>query len=109
MDREPPTPADHQPIKAELEEDVRIDATPEALGWVVTRCGAEMREETRQKRIKGHREKIAELHEGIALDKSISYSQTLKPGETTESGIAKINQEIALYEWFIERLRVKDD
>ena len=35
--------AGHQPSKAELEEDVRIDATPEALAWAVTRGGAERR------------------------------------------------------------------
>jgi hypothetical protein len=34
-------PAAHQPSKSELEDDVRIDATPEALGWAVTRGGAE--------------------------------------------------------------------
>ena len=36
-------PAAHQPTKAELEEDVSIDATPEALAWAVTRGGAERR------------------------------------------------------------------
>ena len=36
-------PAAHQPSKAELEEDVDIDATPEALAWAVTRGGAERR------------------------------------------------------------------
>ena len=35
--------ATHQPSKAELEEDVRIGARPEALAWAVTRCGAERR------------------------------------------------------------------
>ena len=40
MEREPPTPAAHQPSKSELEEDVRIDATPETLAWAVTRGGA---------------------------------------------------------------------
>ena len=34
-------PAAHQPSKGELEEDISIDATPEALGWAVTRGGAE--------------------------------------------------------------------
>ena len=34
----------HQPSKAELEEDVSIDATPEALAWAVTRGGAERRD-----------------------------------------------------------------
>ena len=33
--------AAHQPSKAELEEDVSIDATPEALARAVTRGGAE--------------------------------------------------------------------
>ena len=33
-------PPAHQPSKAELEEDVGIDATPEALAWAVTRGGA---------------------------------------------------------------------
>ena len=31
--------AAHQPSKAQLEEDVGIDATPEALAWAVTRGG----------------------------------------------------------------------
>ena len=35
--------AAHQPSKSQLEDDVRIDATPEALGWAVTRGGAERR------------------------------------------------------------------
>ena len=39
-------PAAHQPSKAELEEDVSIDATPEALGWAVTRGGARRQNET---------------------------------------------------------------
>ena len=34
-------PATHQPSTAELEEDVSIDATLEALAWAVTRGGAE--------------------------------------------------------------------
>ena len=34
-------PAAHQPRKAELEEDVSIEAAPGALGWAVTRGGAE--------------------------------------------------------------------
>ena len=37
--------AAHQPSKAELEADVSIDATPEALAWAVTRGGAERRED----------------------------------------------------------------
>ena len=37
-------PAAHQPNKANLEEDVSIDATPEALPWAVTRGGTERRE-----------------------------------------------------------------
>ena len=36
-------PADHQPSKAEMEADVSIEATPEALGWAVTRGGARRR------------------------------------------------------------------
>ena len=34
-------PAAHQPTKAEMEEDVSIDATPDALAWAVTRVGSE--------------------------------------------------------------------
>lgn len=45
MDATGKAPADHQPRKAELEEDVKIDATPEALAWAVTRGGAERRED----------------------------------------------------------------
>ena len=42
-----PDPAvTHQPSKAELEEDVRIDATPDALAWAVTRGGAGRRANT---------------------------------------------------------------
>ena len=42
MERGPlANPSAHQPTKAELEEDVSINATPEALGWAVTRGGAE--------------------------------------------------------------------
>ena len=37
-------PAAHQPSKAELEEDVSIDATPASLAWAVTRGGAEPRD-----------------------------------------------------------------
>ena len=37
--------AAHQPSKAELEEDVSIDASPEALAWAITRGGAERRSE----------------------------------------------------------------
>ena len=37
-------PAAHQPTKAELEEDVSIDATPEALAWAVMRSGAKRRD-----------------------------------------------------------------
>lgn len=36
-------PAAHQPSKAELEENVSIDATPESLAWAVTRGGADRR------------------------------------------------------------------
>ena len=38
-------PASHQPTKADMEEDVSIDATPEALACAVTRGGAERRED----------------------------------------------------------------
>ena len=34
-------PAAHQPTKADLEEDVCIDAAPDALAWAVTRGGSE--------------------------------------------------------------------
>lgn len=34
-------PAAHQPTKADMEKDVSIDATPEALAWAATRGGAE--------------------------------------------------------------------
>ena len=41
MARDPKAnPVAHQPSKAELEEDVSVDATPEALAWAVTRGGA---------------------------------------------------------------------
>ena len=40
-------PVAHQPSKAELEEDVSVDAAPEALAWAVTRGGAERRENTK--------------------------------------------------------------
>ena len=36
-------PTAHQPSKFELEEDVRIDATPEALARAVTHGGADRR------------------------------------------------------------------
>ena len=36
--------AAHQPSKAEIEEDVGVDAPPEALAWAVTRGGAERKE-----------------------------------------------------------------
>ena len=36
-------PAAHQPSKAEMEEDVSIDAPPESLAWAVTRGGAKRR------------------------------------------------------------------
>ena len=50
MDRDPKVdPADHQPSKAELEEDVSVDATPEALAWAVTRGGAERRDAKERK------------------------------------------------------------
>ena len=34
-------PPAHQPTKADMEEDVSIDAAPEALAWAVTPGGAE--------------------------------------------------------------------
>lgn len=37
-------PAAHQPTKADLDENVSIDATSEALGWAVMRGGAERSE-----------------------------------------------------------------
>ena len=41
MERDPKAnPTAHQPSKAELEEDARIDAAPEALAGAVTRGGA---------------------------------------------------------------------
>ena len=44
MDRERKgavNPAAHQPSKAQMEEDVSIDATSEDLAWAVTRGGAD--------------------------------------------------------------------
>ena len=35
------SPSFHQASKAELEEDVRVEASPEALAWAVTRGGAD--------------------------------------------------------------------
>ena len=53
MDRDSKAnPAAHQPSKAELEEDVSIDAAPEALAWAVTRGGSE-RQSERQDGAKG--------------------------------------------------------
>ena len=44
MEREPPTdPSVTQTTKAEMEEDVRIDAAAEALAWAITHGGAERR------------------------------------------------------------------
>ena len=40
QDRRAIDPAAHQPTKADLDEDVSIDATPDALAWAVTRGGA---------------------------------------------------------------------
>ncbi len=34
-------PAAHHPTKADTEEDVNIDTTPEALAWAATRGGTE--------------------------------------------------------------------
>ena len=39
-------PAAHQPTKADMEEDVSVDATPDALAWAVTRGGAGRREDS---------------------------------------------------------------
>ena len=36
-------PAAHQPTKADMGEDVSIDATPDALAWAVLRGGAARR------------------------------------------------------------------
>ena len=38
-------PAAHQPSKTELEEDIGVDASPEALAWAVTRGGGVPRRE----------------------------------------------------------------
>ena len=43
--------AAHQPSKTELEEDVGVAASPEALAWAITRGGAERREETPQQQL----------------------------------------------------------
>ena len=45
QDAEASDPAVHQPIKADIEEDVSIDATPQALAWAVTLGGGERPEE----------------------------------------------------------------
>ena len=53
MDREQKgigDPATHQPSKADMEEDVSINTTPEALAWAVTRGGAEKRLPRKPKR-----------------------------------------------------------
>ena len=42
-------PAAHQPSKSEIEKDARVDATPEALAWAVTRGGSDRRAAPRQK------------------------------------------------------------
>lgn len=39
-------PAAHQSTKASIEQDMNINATPEALIWAVTRGGAERQEDT---------------------------------------------------------------
>ena len=52
MDRDPKVdPADRQPSKAELGEDLSMDATPEALAWAVTRGGAKRWEKERTERL----------------------------------------------------------
>ena len=45
----PENPSSHQPSKAELDEDVSIDALPEALAWAMTRGGAERRDDNKDK------------------------------------------------------------
>ena len=48
MERDPKiNPAAHQPSKADLEEDMSIDTTPQALAWAVTRGGSARRDETK--------------------------------------------------------------
>ena len=55
MERDPKADAAaHQPSKAEIEADVSVDATPEALAWAVTRGGA-MRQPTKKKPPARHR------------------------------------------------------
>ena len=44
QDRRVSDPAAHQPTKADMEEDVAIDATPHALAWAVTRGGTHRKE-----------------------------------------------------------------
>ena len=46
-------PATHQPSKAEIEEDVSIDATPEALAWAVTRGGVDRSKPTAETSTQG--------------------------------------------------------
>ena len=37
-------PAAHQPTKADMKEDVSIDATPDTLAWAIKRGGSERRD-----------------------------------------------------------------
>lgn len=65
-------------------------------------------QEMRQERKKKHQKTIDGLREKAAWYKSVGYSDTIKPGETTEDLIAEINQKIAGYELMIERLEAND-
>ena len=82
MNRDPKVdPADHQPSKAEMEEDVSVDATPEALAWVVTRGGAE-RSRTTVETATAEQENAIEptQKEGIQMpDNHIAESATRTP------------------------------
>ena len=66
-------------------------------------------QEMTQERIKRHQETIDRLREDAAWFKDVDFSLSRKPGETTEFLIAGINQQIALYDLLIERLRANDD
>ena len=74
-------PATHQPRNAELEEDVTIDATPEALAWAITRGGAE-RNRTSTETATAEQENAIEppQEEGIQMpDNHIAESATRTP------------------------------
>ena len=60
-------PAAHQPSKAELEEDVRVDASPEALAWTVTRGGAERRDPAKSKRADSSALRVADYLVAFSL------------------------------------------